>query len=511
MPKRALVHFLPLLAISLIACGERAPEAPPASVEGEGPTRGAEATPSYSIHEWGLVTARLGDETISAHTRGGLGHFQAPAPRAEGAGAPSPLDALGEVMGPSSGPGHGFGKPVLYVHLGEGVEALRFTADLWIRGGAIYEHWPPAENIGTDSAGGLTGPERIRWDVRATRDACRGRYPAASAGCAAWDHFCELPEVGAYEVDDAACVHVGEESAGVLFYRGGGEIDLPLLVERAGDTGYTLRLREGARLPGRLIHVDRHAGRRGETRVRVLDAPDAGVALDLPSSSRPEAFDANADAGIAALRAELDRLGLTESERDAFLSAWADDLFGPSEAGEQARAVAPHALAPVGNALLYFLPAEATERVAALRFNPPPSELRRALLVRVDLRPFTPPLGLSPYALPLPRRGRVRQRRVEVEGALAQPVVRRVANRYRNQIQHCYRDALGTNPALAGELTLAFTIRGDGRATNPRVARSTLEAPSVERCIMSKVAQWSFPAPESGSVSVTVPYEFLVE
>jgi hypothetical protein len=51
------------------------------------------------------------------------------------------------------------------------------------------------------------------------------------------------------------------------------------------------------------------------------------------------------------------------------------------------------------------------------------------------------------------------------------------------ELQACYQDALGTKPALAGQLTLAFTIKPDGSLDAVTASASTLKDESLETCL----------------------------
>jgi hypothetical protein len=52
-----------------------------------------------------------------------------------------------------------------------------------------------------------------------------------------------------------------------------------------------------------------------------------------------------------------------------------------------------------------------------------------------------------------------------------------------DELQACYQDALGTKPALAGQLTLAFTLKPDGSFETVTVSASTLKDESLETCL----------------------------
>jgi hypothetical protein len=88
------------------------------------------------------------------------------------------------------------------------------------------------------------------------------------------------------------------------------------------------------------------------------------------------------------LSSGLDDGGLTAQERDAFLRAWREGLFGAAAgAGTTSSVPTPdgHPLAPVRDALLYFWPRAEVDAALPLTITPAPREVRRVFVVRVDL------------------------------------------------------------------------------------------------------------------------------
>ncbi len=65
-----------------------------------------------------------------------------------------------------------------------------------------------------------------------------------------------------------------------------------------------------------------------------------------------------------------------------------------------------------------------------------------------------------------------------------------VVNSHRAAINYCYQRALRKNPNLKGKISLRFVISPSGSVKDVKILSSTLNDPSVERCIISKIRSW---------------------
>ena len=68
--------------------------------------------------------------------------------------------------------------------------------------------------------------------------------------------------------------------------------------------------------------------------------------------------------------------------------------------------------------------------------------------------------------------------------------VLQVVNSHRAAIEYCYQRQLRSNPNLRGKVSVRFVIRPDGSVKDAKIIASTLNNPSVERCIISKIRRW---------------------
>lgn len=492
-----------LMVLVTVGCGadDDRPTAPATEAQA---TSAAAPSVEYDLHEWGLVSAVVGAGDVWVHTQGGAERTRRVLHGGGGGASPGLGDPLFHT---------GIGKPVLYVHLPEGRSAASFRLAVRLRGGRMLEHWPPGEL--TDDA------QQLTWQVEATRGPCRGEYPARdSEACHTADGYCELAEVGAYETAEAACVRVGEQRAGVLFYRGEGPAVLPVRVDADDAGALSVRLRDEAAPPGVLLRVERSAHDRRATRVARFAPPASGSALAVPAWDSAAPLPLDAAAGEAVLAEQLSALGMTGAERDAFLNAWRDDLFGPAPVnadiadgghgvlGDLGLAGAPPGtLAPVAHALLYFLPAEAAQEQLPLQYEPPPRQLRRALLVRVNLQPSplagvadqvlhggegTDVASLGPTPLRSDRAGavlRLDSSRTTATGALPVEVVVRVLRRRAGPLARC----AGMESA-EGVLRLRLAVHaGAVRSATARAEPGSTFSAAARRCAESSARGWAFP------------------
>lgn len=94
-------------------------------------------------------------------------------------------------------------------------------------------------------------------------------------------------------------------------------------------------------------------------------------------------------------------------------------------------------------------------------------------------------------------------------GSLSRAEVDAVVKSHLKQIKYCYQKEVQKTPSLTGKLTTRFTISKDGSVGTARVAKSTLENSSVDRCVLKTLFRMNFPQPRGGGhVMVTYPFSF---
>ena len=83
-----------------------------------------------------------------------------------------------------------------------------------------------------------------------------------------------------------------------------------------------------------------------------------------------------------------------------------------------------------------------------------------------------------------------------------------VVQRYVAGIKFCYDNALKKNPGLAGKITLQMDITAAGAVTNLDPLDDSMGNAALQRCIVSQVEGWKFPAIPAGTVRFTLPLVF---
>jgi hypothetical protein len=193
---------------------------------------------------------------------------------------------------------------------------------------------------------------------------------------------CESLSLARVVSDDASCVRIGETASPFLFYRSTSRgLTVPVRSAYLDFDDINVTNTGTLPIPGRMFRFQRY---QGATRVLVFDPPAPGATILVDHAWR------DAAEARAALTATLTGLGLTTGEAAAFASSWDEAFFGPPPAEDlvetpvaEERSVehAQEESPPPEDSVLYFLPPEMVEHVATLSFEPPPTEVRRAMAV----------------------------------------------------------------------------------------------------------------------------------
>lgn len=96
----------------------------------------------------------------------------------------------------------------------------------------------------------------------------------------------------------------------------------------------------------------------------------------------------------------------------------------------------------------------------------------------------------------------------ESSGSLSGDAIREVVQKQIRGVRFCYEKELANKPDLAGKVVVRITIGEDGTVTKFEIESTTLNDPTVEGCILQRVRRWTFPKPDSGTVSVSLPFVF---
>lgn len=100
---------------------------------------------------------------------------------------------------------------------------------------------------------------------------------------------------------------------------------------------------------------------------------------------------------------------------------------------------------------------------------------------------------------------------VQVEGLMGhidrvdiQPVIERSWDR----VQSCYSGGIGKLRYVGGQMELKFRVARDGSVKHVHVARGTLGAWPVEKCVLEIARAMSFPKPKGGEAEFSFPIDF---
>jgi hypothetical protein len=75
--------------------------------------------------------------------------------------------------------------------------------------------------------------------------------------------------------------------------------------------------------------------------------------------------------------------------------------------------------------------------------------------------------------------------------------------------QNCYERQLQLKRDLNGKIEMLIKISGQGRVILSKISGSTMNNPTVERCISGHIKKLKFPAPKNGKmVIVRYPFRF---
>ena len=100
---------------------------------------------------------------------------------------------------------------------------------------------------------------------------------------------------------------------------------------------------------------------------------------------------------------------------------------------------------------------------------------------------------------------RLRMEATTVRGSMPPEVIQRIVRQNYGRIRLCYENGLRSNPNLEGRVVTKFVIGRDGSVMSAVNQRSTMPAPNVLRCVVGSFKLLSFPAPETGTVTVVFP------
>lgn len=109
--------------------------------------------------------------------------------------------------------------------------------------------------------------------------------------------------------------------------------------------------------------------------------------------------------------------------------------------------------------------------------------------------------------------GNIGEKDIEGEGTMSPNVIAKILAQHVGAFQYCYNRALQTNPKLAGEVKVRFTIKLDGLVEKRNIGYSGSAArdPNLTSCIGRVFSRMKFPEPKGGEVIVNYPLNFMAQ
>ena len=93
-------------------------------------------------------------------------------------------------------------------------------------------------------------------------------------------------------------------------------------------------------------------------------------------------------------------------------------------------------------------------------------------------------------------------------GRLPPEIIQRVVRQNFGRFKGCYESGLRGNPNLGGRVAVRFIIGRNGSVSGAQNGGSDLPDSGVVSCVVRAFYGLSFPAPDSGIVTVTYPILF---
>lgn len=277
-----------------------------------------------AVHEWGTFTSIAGEngQAVAWRTYGGPGDL------------PCFVHRFGVFKGGLFGNVR-METPVIYFY---GANELTANVKVLFPKGTITE-WYPNANLGRSS-------NSIEW-----RDV--GVYPNAPS---------ELPvdrglsHYYAARETDSAALRVGSQNEKFLFYRGVGNIPLPISAKFMDGK---IVINNLASLP--VDGVILFENRRGNPRYLVVGSLESETTLDTQS------LQSNRAGVLMDLQRILVEQGLYEREARAMIETWRDSWFEE------------------GTRVFYIIPKPAIDSILPLQIQPAPSQIARVFVGRMEI------------------------------------------------------------------------------------------------------------------------------
>ena len=93
-------------------------------------------------------------------------------------------------------------------------------------------------------------------------------------------------------------------------------------------------------------------------------------------------------------------------------------------------------------------------------------------------------------------------------GKLNPDLIEKVINRHKFELKLCFELALRRNRALSGAMEWQWRLDSRGKISDLKLLNSSIKDQGMHQCVRKKIASWTFPRPQRGSVQITYPFRF---
>ena len=304
------------------------------------------------VHEWGTFLSMSGSDGVSLD---GMYHEEHALPPFVHARGTAQLKRPSSVVKGET--------PVIYFYT---PERRRVHVEVGFPGGIWTQWYPQADLVipGLTSSASSRGRDgRILWNVELVPAGTPGVTLPETQADALWNHARQV-EASYVRGTDPTRAGSPAEWDRFIFYRGLGEAPLPLDV-RPQDGRLSLAARADA---VQHLYVIRVEGGRASYSYLPSLAPGASVTAAIPTLDTALPVERFAETIADDVARRLEESGLYDKEARAMVNTWRSSYFRTD-----------------GIRVLFVLPQSWTDRYIPLRITPPPDEVVRVMVGRIEV------------------------------------------------------------------------------------------------------------------------------
>ncbi len=93
-------------------------------------------------------------------------------------------------------------------------------------------------------------------------------------------------------------------------------------------------------------------------------------------------------------------------------------------------------------------------------------------------------------------------------GTLDPKMIQQTVDKYRFELQLCYELALRRNQQISGSMEWQWHLDSTGEIYDIELLQSSIQDQQMIQCVKQKIASWSWPKPQKGSIQISFPFHF---